>query len=266
MNKWIQFVLSASIVLCLSWPSVAQTNPQPEANTALPVLQAFSHNPEFFSEAGGVSPDTNFNCWSSVTLTSSAPSVLLIEAITLTAQVNMSNNCNGESGFGCGGNVVFYDYSTVIGTVPVVNCQPVMIEPGFQTAGRHRLKATFQPPEDHFRESTAYVTIEVDKWPAPTTLSSSVNPSTVGQDVTFSVSITSDIDSPTGKVKFSDGTKAIGIATVDENGNATLTKKNLAVGTHSITAEYYGDSLSAKTTSEVLTQVVNSAASTASLK
>jgi len=38
------------------------------------------------------------------------------------------------------------------------------------------------------------------------------------------------------------------------------------VGTHSITAEYYGDSLSAKTTSEVLTQVVNSAASTASLK
>jgi hypothetical protein len=79
------------------------------------------------------------------------------------------------------------------------------------------------------------------------------------------VTITSDIDNPTGKVRFSDGTKAIGIATVDENGNATFTKKNLAVGSHSITAEYYGDSLSAKTTSEVLTQVVNSAATTTTI-
>jgi Bacterial Ig-like domain (group 3) len=92
-------------------------------------------------------------------------------------------------------------------------------------------------------------------------------PSTFEQNATFTVTITSDIDSPTGKVRFGGGTKTIGIATVDENGNATFTKKNLAVGSHAITAEYYGDSLSAKTmpevlTQEVLTQVVSSDAST----
>ena len=57
MNKCIQFVLSAMIALGL--PLVAQTNAQLQVNTASPVLQAFNHDPEFVSEAGGVEPDVN---------------------------------------------------------------------------------------------------------------------------------------------------------------------------------------------------------------
>jgi hypothetical protein len=38
---------------------------------------------------------------------------------------------------------------------------------------------------------------------------------------------------------------------------AVFTKKNLSVGTHSITATYSGDAESGKSTSPVLLQVVN---------
>jgi hypothetical protein len=92
VNKCIQFVLPALLVLCLNWLSAAQTNPQPTTDASSQELQAFNHNPEFVFEAGDVVPDVNSNCWSSVALSSSAPSVLLIEAITLTSKVDMSTN------------------------------------------------------------------------------------------------------------------------------------------------------------------------------
>lgn len=52
-----------------------------------------------------------------------------------------------------------------------------------------------------------------------------------------------------------DGTTVIGAPTLS-NGVATLTKSKLAVGTHSITAQYLGDALSGKSTSAVSNQVV----------
>jgi hypothetical protein len=56
-------------------------------------------------------------------------------------------------------------------------------------------------------------------------------------------------------VKFLDGTLGIGSATLS-GGVAKLTKSNLAVGTHPITAQYLGDAVSAKSTSSVVNQVV----------
>ena len=52
-----------------------------------------------------------------------------------------------------------------------------------------------------------------------------------------------------------DGTTAIGWARLN-SGVATLTRSTLALGTHPITAQYLGDSVSAKSTSSVLNQVV----------
>jgi hypothetical protein len=60
---------------------------------------------------------------------------------------------------------------------------------------------------------------------------------------------------PTGKVKFMDGTATLGSASL-KAGVATLAKSKLAVGTHSITAQYLEDAASARSTSPVLNQVV----------
>ncbi len=88
-----------------------------------------------------------------------------------------------------------------------------------------------------------------------TALSSSLNPSKHGQAVTFTATVSSPGPTPTGKVKFMDGTTSLGSVALS-GGIATVTKSKLAVGTHPITAQYLGDAANAKSTSPVLNQVV----------
>jgi hypothetical protein len=90
-----------------------------------------------------------------------------------------------------------------------------------------------------------------------TTLSSSQNPSTFGQPVTLAAKVVSvGRDLPTGRVVFENSGAWIGAATLS-GGEAKLTISKLPVGARSLTAVYRGDVYSGKSTSPVLTQVVN---------
>ena len=92
-----------------------------------------------------------------------------------------------------------------------------------------------------------------------TSLASSLNPSQVGQDVTFTSIVTpTGQGTPTGSVTFNDGTTVLGTVPLS-NGTAALTVSNLTVGTHAIVALYSGDSKFSPSTSPVLEQVVNTA-------
>jgi len=90
-----------------------------------------------------------------------------------------------------------------------------------------------------------------------TALISSVNPSLLGQSVTFSATVSSSSVTPTGSVVFYDGATSIGSVTLT-NGSGSVSTSTLAVGSHSITAAYQGSSGFASSTSAPLTQVVNS--------
>jgi hypothetical protein len=94
-----------------------------------------------------------------------------------------------------------------------------------------------------------------------TTVSSSADPSVVGQLVTFTatVSAASEGGAPTGTVTFMDGSTTLGTATLDGSATAAFTTSALSVGTDSITAVYSGDANFASSTSTVLSQVVNQA-------
>jgi hypothetical protein len=87
------------------------------------------------------------------------------------------------------------------------------------------------------------------------TLVSSQNPSSSGQSVTFTATVTGM--SPTGTVTFKDGGTVLGTSTLNASGQATLTISTLSVGSHPITATYNGDANNPTVTSAVLTQVVN---------
>jgi hypothetical protein len=87
-----------------------------------------------------------------------------------------------------------------------------------------------------------------------TTLSSSPNPSTVGQSVTFTATVSPS--NATGTVQFLDGTTAIGSGVVTA-GVASLSTSALAAGDHDITAVYSGDGSYASSTSAIVTQVVS---------
>jgi len=97
-----------------------------------------------------------------------------------------------------------------------------------------------------------------------TTVTSSVNPSILGQSVTFTAKVANisgpgiSTATPTGSVQFRDGTSVLGAPQIVSGlGSATLTTSALALGAHPITAVYTNlDGNFTGSTSSALTQVV----------
>jgi hypothetical protein len=87
------------------------------------------------------------------------------------------------------------------------------------------------------------------------TITSSPNPSALGQAVTFTATITSPTVLPTGPVTFSVGKTVLGTAQLS-GGKAKFTTSTLAVGATKVTATYYGNSNIAKSSASV-TQTVH---------
>jgi len=85
-------------------------------------------------------------------------------------------------------------------------------------------------------------------------LTSSPNPSTQGQAVTFTAKITSPTVKPTGPVTFMAGKTVLGTAQLSA-GKATLTISSLAAGSTKVTATYYGNSNIAKSSASVVQTV-----------
>jgi hypothetical protein len=97
-----------------------------------------------------------------------------------------------------------------------------------------------------------------------TSLISSANPSAFGQTVTFTDTLTASGGSaPSGSVTFLDGATPLGSAVALVNGGpATLAIGTLSAGTHTITAQYSGDSTYSASTSNAISQTVNNSSST----
>ena len=99
-------------------------------------------------------------------------------------------------------------------------------------------------------QGTATANITIQKGNTTATLTSSVNPSVFGQSVTFTATVSPVAPAgppttvaPTGTVTFLDGGSPIGTGTVNSvTGVATFATTALAVGNHTITASYAGDS------------------------
>jgi hypothetical protein len=98
--------------------------------------------------------------------------------------------------------------------------------------------------------------------PATVTLVSDVNPSTIGQTVTFTATLPGDA---TGTVQFQDNGANLGSPVSVSAGSAQLMTSTLTLGTHPITALYSGDLTYAGATSEAVSQVVSLLATTTTL-
>jgi hypothetical protein len=93
--------------------------------------------------------------------------------------------------------------------------------------------------------------------------SAAPNPSTYGESVTFTATVSPA--GATGTVTFMDGVTTLGSAALNANGVATFSTAALSAGTHSITAAYNGDSSYSGSTSPALSQSVVKAGTTTTL-
>ena len=96
------------------------------------------------------------------------------------------------------------------------------------------------------------------------TLTSSLNPSNFGANVTFTATLNSTSGTPTGTVQFKDGSTVLGVQTVSTTGTSSYSTAALSVGTHPITAVYEPTGLFTATSAS-LSQVVNGSPTTTAL-
>ncbi len=127
-------------------------------------------------------------------------------------------------------------------------------------AGTYSITANFTPQNTSQYSSLTGASagsFVINKATPAVTLSSSLNPSTVGALVTLTATVPS---SATGSVTFYNGTSSLGTVTLS-GGSATLSTTTLPGGSDSITAAYSGDS-NHNTASGTLIQTVNTASKT----
>src|SRR5207244_1906407 len=130
--------------------------------------------------------------------------------------------------------------------------------------GTHSITASYSGDSNFNGSTSAVLTQTVNKANTTTTVASSANPSVFGQSVTFTATVavvSPGAGSPSGSVTFLDGATTLGTGTLS-GGTATFATSALAVGSHSITASYGGDTNFNTSTSAVLTQTVNKANTT----
>jgi hypothetical protein len=185
-------------------------------------------------------------------LTASPNPVSFGLSVTLTATVTSANAVQG-------GTVSFEDGATILGSGPINQSGVATFSTSSLQVGTHALTAVYSG-DSAFRSSTSNtVQLVVQGDTTATTLTATPNPAAVGTSVTFTASVTNTITPagvPTGPITFLDGTAALGQASLNGSGVATLSTSSLAAGTHSITAAYSGAANTLASVSPAIQEVI----------
>jgi hypothetical protein len=242
--------------------SVALVNGQASVNTSFSTSGNRSITATYVGDAsntGSTSPVLTqvVNKYpSSTTLTSSLNPSNFGQSVTFTATVSSAFRAipNGDL-------VTFKDGATTLATVALSGGTATMNTANL-TVGTHSITATYKG--DTLLASSVSAVLKqqaTGKSASSTTVTSSANPSSFGQMVTFTATVTTGA---TGTVTFKSGTATLGTVALTGN-SANLSTSALATGTRSITAVYSGDGAYNPSTSPVLKQVVTKALTAESL-
>ena len=203
---------------------------------------------------------TGSNMATTTTVLTSSPNPSTYgRAVIFTATVTSSIGAppNGET-------VTFKQGSTVVGTgtlsggTAVLSCSTLGV-------GTKAVTATYAGDAKFAASTSKSVNQVISKASTTTALSSSENPSSYEQSVTFMATVAPQFSgTPSGTVTFKNGAATLGTVTLN-SGVAKYTTTKLAVGTASITAVYSGSSSFTTSTSAALSQVVSQARTTTAL-
>jgi hypothetical protein len=108
--------------------------------------------------------------------------------------------------------------------------------------GTYTVVASFAGSADFVAAVSAPVTFTISRGATSVVVAASSESPVFGQSLMFVATVTAAGGAPNGVIAFFDGTTPLGSAPIDGSGQATLPTSSLAVGSHSITATYAGNS------------------------
>ncbi len=161
------------------------------------------------------------------------------------------------------GTVTFKNGSTTLGTVTLAGGLAILTTTTL-SAGTLPVTAVYNGNSSFSGSTSSVLSQVVNQATTTVALGSSPNPSAFGQSVTLTATVSSPSATPTGTVTFKNGSATLGTLAL-AGGTVSLSVTNLSVGTHSVTAVYNGSANFSGSTSSVLSQVVNQAATTIAL-
>ena len=180
------------------------------------------------------------------------------DSVTFTATVSPAQTTNGTPT----GSVQFSIDGTAAGNpVPLDENGDATFATSSLSVGSHAISASYINTDGNFNDSSATLSGGQTVTTADTTVAVASNApiSVFGQSVTFTITVsavTAGLPTPTGTVELFDGTTELTTATLDGSGSASFSTAALAVGGHSITSQYLGDSNFSGSTSAALSQPV----------
>jgi hypothetical protein len=194
---------------------------------------------------------TGFGFSTETTLVSSPNPSKAGQLVRFTAAVSSSNGTPT-------GKISFMNDTSVLATKPL-NSGTAIFTTSILPPGLNTITAVYGG-SSKFAGSTSTPINQSVLAETNTTLSSSPNPSTYGQPVTFTAVVASQSGAPPNGeiVSFMKGKTVLGTGALSD-GSASLTTSTLKVGTTSVTAVYGGDSNFAGSKSMALKQVVDKA-------
>jgi hypothetical protein len=200
---------------------------------------------------------------SNLVLSSSENPAQVYDAVTFT--VNVTETPTG--GIAPTGSIVFSADGSLLpnGTIAISNGAATYTT-ALLAAGSHTITASYAGDANNLPGSSNVLKQIVNLATTSTTLITSNASVLLTVPVTFTASVIgNNTSTPTGNVAFKDGATTIGTVAVNNAGIATFTTSTLATGSHTITANYAGDTDYGASISPAVTETVNKIATSAAM-
>jgi hypothetical protein len=143
------------------------------------------------------------------------------------------------------GTVSFLNGKVSLGTGTLNSSGIATLATGSLPVGTDSITASYGGDSHYAATVSSPVSVKATGTAKPTLtvkLTASAASASYGSPVTLTATLSGSGAKPTGSLAFIDGTMQVGTATLNSSGVATSTSSSLALGVHSITASYVGDS------------------------
>jgi|GEM_PF-1222370 len=222
------------------------------------ITASYGASGSFTASSGTINQTVNKATTTSTVSATPNPSVYG-QSVTFTATVSAVAPGVGNPG----GTVNFFDGSTNLGS-GTITAGVATLSTSSLSIGARTITVQYNGDGNFNGSTSSAITQTVNKATTSTLLTSGLNPSTFGQSVTFTatVSVVSPgVGTPAGTVNFFNGATLLGSGTLSAN-EATFTTSSITAGTNGIYAMYVGDTNFTSSTSNNLSQIVNKASTT----